>query len=163
MGIEAIFRIASFLDLFLSINVGGWPIEFVRVFRYRIRPTRRFLLHTDTPHVPKGGLRKEGSHTQRHQRYVYTLSCRFRQGLNLYESASLLKFAGFEYQWSYSDEEQRNDAVIENVLLVSRDYELYLMGLELDYSFDDFESMFKFNNPKAKSTCGCGTSFSIGV
>ena len=71
--------------------------------------------------------------------------------------------AGFEYQWSYADEEQRNDAVIDDVLLVSRDYELYLMGLELDYSFDDFESMFKFNNPKAKSTCGCGTSFSIGV
>ena len=46
----------------------------------------------------------------------------------------------FEYQWSYSDEEQRNDAVIDDVLLVSRDYELYLMGLELDYSFDDFES-----------------------
>ena len=71
--------------------------------------------------------------------------------------------AGFEYHWSYADEEQRNDCVIEDVLLVSRDYELYLMGLELDYSFDDFESMFKFNNPKAKSTCGCGTSFSIGV
>ena len=72
-------------------------------------------------------------------------------------------WAGFEYHWSYADEEQRNDAVIDDVLLVSRDYELYLMGLELDYSFDDFESMFKFNNPKAKSTCGCGTSFSIGV
>ena len=71
--------------------------------------------------------------------------------------------AGFEYQWSYADEEQRNDAVIDDVLLVSRDYELYLMGLELDYSFDDFESMFKFNNPQAKSTCGCGTSFSVGM
>jgi len=71
--------------------------------------------------------------------------------------------AGFEYHWSYADEEQRNDAVIDDVLLVSRDYELYLMGLELDYSFDDFESMFKFNNPKAKSTCGCGTSFSVGM
>ena len=71
--------------------------------------------------------------------------------------------AGFEYHWSYADEEQRNDAVIDDVLLVSRDYELYLMGLELDYSFDDFESMFKFNNPQAKSTCGCGTSFSVGM
>jgi len=38
--------------------------------------------------------------------------------------------AGFEYQWSYSDKEQQNDCVIENVLLVSRDYELYLLGLE---------------------------------
>ena len=33
-----------------------------------------------------------------------------------------------------------------------------ILGLEID---DDFESMFKFNNPKAKSTCGCGTSFSV--
>ena len=57
--------------------------------------------------------------------------------------------AGFEYQWSYSNEEQRTDAVIDDVLVVSRDYELYLMGLELDYSYDDFESMFKFNNPKS--------------
>jgi len=71
--------------------------------------------------------------------------------------------AGFEYHWSYSDEEQRNDCVIENVLLVSRDYELYLLGLELDYTYDDFESSFKFNNPQAKSTCGCGTSFSVGM
>ena len=71
--------------------------------------------------------------------------------------------AGFEYHWSYSDEEERNDAVIDDVLLVSRDYELYLMGLELDYTYDDFESSFKFNNPQAKSTCGCGTSFSVGM
>ena len=71
--------------------------------------------------------------------------------------------AGFEYHRSYADEEQRNDAVIDDVLLVSRDYELYLMGLELDYTYDDFESSFKFNNPQAKSTCGCGTSFSVGM
>ena len=71
--------------------------------------------------------------------------------------------AGFEYSWSYSDEEQQNDCVIDEVLLVSRDYELYLLGLELDYTYDDFESSFKFNNPQAKSTCGCGTSFSVGM
>ena len=69
--------------------------------------------------------------------------------------------AGFEYEWSFADEETRNDAVVDDVLVVSRDYELYLMGLELDYTYDDFESMFKFNNPKATSSCGCGTSFSI--
>ena len=69
--------------------------------------------------------------------------------------------AGFNYHWSFAHEEQRNDVVVDDVLLVSRDYELYLMGLELDYSYDDFESMFKFNNPMAKSSCGCGTSFAI--
>jgi len=69
--------------------------------------------------------------------------------------------AGFNYEWSFSNEEQRNDAVIDDMLLVSRDYELYLMGMELDYTYDDFESAFVFNNPKATSSCGCGTSFSI--
>ena len=71
--------------------------------------------------------------------------------------------AGFEYEWSYADEDRIDDVVIDDVLLVSRDYELYLMGLELDYTYDDFESSFKFNNPQAKSTCGCGTSFSVGM
>ena len=69
--------------------------------------------------------------------------------------------AGFNYEWSFADEETRNDAVIDDVLIVSRNYELYLMGLELDYTYDDFEQMFKFNNPKATSSCGCGSSFSI--
>ena len=52
--------------------------------------------------------------------------------------------AGFNYEWSFADEETRNDAVVDDVLIVSRDYELYLMGLELDYEYDDFESAFKF-------------------
>ena len=47
------------------------------------------------------------------------------------------------------------------MLLVDRSYELYLMGMELDYNYDDFESAFVFKNPKATSSCGCGTSFSI--
>ena len=69
--------------------------------------------------------------------------------------------AGFEYEWSYADEDRIDDVVIDDVLLVSRDYELYLMGMELDYNYDDFESAFTFKNPKATSSCGCGTSFSI--
>ena len=69
--------------------------------------------------------------------------------------------AGFGYDWSFADEEQRNDAVIDDILIVSRDYELYLLGMELDFKKDIFGSQFVFNNPQAKSSCGCGTSFSI--
>ena len=69
--------------------------------------------------------------------------------------------AGFGYDWSFADEEQRNDAVIADILIVSRDYELYLLGMELDFKKDIFGSQFVFNNPQAKSSCGCGTSFSI--
>jgi len=69
--------------------------------------------------------------------------------------------AGFNYEWSFADEDTIEDVVVDDMLLIDRSYELYLMGMELDYSYDDFESAFVFNNPKATSSCGCGTSFSI--
>ena len=69
--------------------------------------------------------------------------------------------AGFGYEWSFADEEQRDDVIIKDILLVSRDYELYLLNMELDFKKDIFGSQFVFNNPMAKSSCGCGTSFSV--
>ena len=69
--------------------------------------------------------------------------------------------AGFNYDWSFADEETRNDVVVDDILLIDRINELYLTGMELDYNYDDFESAFVFNNPHAKSSCGCGTSFSV--
>jgi iron-sulfur cluster assembly accessory protein len=38
---------------------------------------------------------------------------------------------------------------------------LQLNGTELDYKNELMQSAFVFNNPNAKSTCGCGTSFGI--
>ena len=49
--------------------------------------------------------------------------------------------------------------ILDNAYL--RLNELYLTGMELDYNYDDFESAFVFKNPQAKSSCGCGTSFSV--
>ena len=69
--------------------------------------------------------------------------------------------AGFNYEWSFADEDLIEDIVVDDMLLIDRSYELYLMGMELDYNYDDFESAFTFKNPKATSSCGCGTSFSI--
>ena len=69
--------------------------------------------------------------------------------------------AGFEYEWSFADEDTRNDVIVDDILLIDRINELYLTGMELDYNYDDFESAFVFNNPHAKSSCGCGTSFSV--
>ena len=69
--------------------------------------------------------------------------------------------AGFNYDWSFSDDEQREDVIVDDILLVQTINELYLTGMELDYTYDDFESAFVFNNPQAKSSCGCGTSFSV--
>ena len=37
---------------------------------------------------------------------------------------------------------------------------LHLSGSEMDYKDELMQSGFVFNNPNAKGTCGCGTSFS---
>jgi iron-sulfur cluster assembly accessory protein len=38
---------------------------------------------------------------------------------------------------------------------------LYLFGLQLDYSDELIGGGFKFSNPNASTSCGCGTSFSV--
>lgn len=38
---------------------------------------------------------------------------------------------------------------------------LYLAGLNLDYSEDLMGGGFRFHNPNAVSSCGCGNSFSV--
>ena len=69
--------------------------------------------------------------------------------------------AGFEYEWSFEDEDNREDMILENVLLIDRMNELYLRGMHLDYKKEIWGSSFVFENPMAKSSCGCGTSFSV--
>jgi len=69
--------------------------------------------------------------------------------------------AGFEYEWTFEDEKDPDDHIIDNRLLIHKMNELYLTGIEIDYNAQTFGSYFTFENPKAKSQCGCGTSFSI--
>ena len=69
--------------------------------------------------------------------------------------------AGFGYDWSFEDTAKDDDLVVDDTLLVDKSFELYLLGMQLDYKNDIFGANFVFNNPKAKSSCGCGTSFSI--
>ena len=69
--------------------------------------------------------------------------------------------AGFEYEWSTTNNEERGDVLLENVLVVNRDYELFLLGTTLDYVKGAFKSEFTITNPNAKSSCGCGESFAV--
>ena len=38
---------------------------------------------------------------------------------------------------------------------------IYLRGMKIDFSSDILSGGFKFINPNASRTCGCGTSFSV--
>ena len=49
--------------------------------------------------------------------------------------------ADFNYDWSFSNEETRNDVIVDDILIIDRINELYLTGMQLDYTYDDFESV----------------------
>ncbi|GAB4239401.1 MAG: iron-sulfur cluster assembly accessory protein [Stanieria sp.] len=44
-------------------------------------------------------------------------------------------------------------------IVVDRETFSYVQGLQLDYSEDLMGGCFRFQNPNAVSTCGCGLSF----
>lgn len=72
--------------------------------------------------------------------------------------------SGLSYNLSIDDEPTQHDKVFESNgvrLVVDKKSFLYTAGLILDFDIDEFNGGFQFHNPKAKATCGCGTSFSV--
>ena len=62
------------------------------------------------------------------------------------------------------DEPKEGDKVIEDnglKLFVDKKSYVFLAGTVLEYSGGLNGKGFVFNNPNAKTTCGCGTSFSV--
>jgi iron-sulfur cluster assembly accessory protein len=71
--------------------------------------------------------------------------------------------SGFSYDL-YFDQPQETDRPFEvkGVKLICDEMSLmYLLGTEIDYVEGLHGAGFKFNNPNVKSTCGCGSSFSV--
>ena len=72
--------------------------------------------------------------------------------------------SGFSYFLEFAEEAKVNDRHLDSfgvTLLVDQKSYLYLMGTEVDY-VDGLEGAgFKFQNPNARRTCGCGESFSV--
>jgi iron-sulfur cluster assembly protein len=72
--------------------------------------------------------------------------------------------SGFTYFLEFEDEIEAKDRELEShgvkIIVDSKSY-LYLMGIEIDYLDNLNGAGFKFNNPNAKRTCGCGESFSV--
>lgn len=72
--------------------------------------------------------------------------------------------SGLSYNLSIDDEPTKYDRTFKSngvQLIVDKKSFLYTAGLILDFDTDDFNGGFVFHNPKAKATCGCGTSFSV--
>jgi iron-sulfur cluster assembly protein len=65
---------------------------------------------------------------------------------------------------AFDNKENDSDNVYEFgglKVLVDQMSEMYLDGVQIDYVETLEGAGFKFNNPNVKSTCGCGSSFSV--
>ena len=72
--------------------------------------------------------------------------------------------SGFEYQLDFEAEARPNDVVYEQsglTVYVDGVSARYLRGTNIDYMMGMAGAGFKFHNPQAAGTCGCGSSFTV--
>jgi iron-sulfur cluster assembly protein len=72
--------------------------------------------------------------------------------------------SGFSYSMAFENQPNMLDKTysFEGLkVFVDQASLLYLDGAEVDYVETLEGSGFKFSNPQVKSTCGCGSSFSV--
>ncbi len=70
--------------------------------------------------------------------------------------------SGFQYSMDFENAPKEGDVTLEQGgirLFVDAMSSMYLQGVTVDYVVGLQGAGFKFNNPNAKSTCGCGSSF----
>lgn len=72
--------------------------------------------------------------------------------------------SGYTYVVDYADQIEPDDVVLETQgvkIVVKRDHLTYVDGLHVDFQREGLNAAFRFYNPKAKATCGCGESFAF--
>ncbi len=72
--------------------------------------------------------------------------------------------SGFEYGFTFDENMEEDDTKVETdgvILLIDPNSLGYLKTATIDYVKDVQGEQFVIRNPKAKTTCGCGSSFSV--
>ena len=72
--------------------------------------------------------------------------------------------SGFQYKFDLVSGKAADDLVLERAgatVLIDPVSVEYMKGSEIDFVDDLLGAAFKITNPKAVSSCGCGTSFSM--
>ena len=69
--------------------------------------------------------------------------------------------SGFNYGFTLEADKEEDDFVIDNLVVDAMSMQ-YFDNATIDYTSDKLKgSQFVISNPNAKSTCGCGSSFSV--
>ncbi|MDQ2924224.1 MAG: iron-sulfur cluster assembly accessory protein [Acidobacteriota bacterium] len=72
--------------------------------------------------------------------------------------------SGFQYSMSFENAAGMMDKVVrfeDLKVFIDATSAMYLNGCQVDYVETLEAAGFKFENPQVKSTCGCGSSFSV--
>jgi len=72
--------------------------------------------------------------------------------------------SGMSYFVEYADAPKKFEEVVEDkgvTILIDPAATMFLIGSEMDYVEDKFQSGFTFRNPNEKGRCGCGESFTV--
>ena len=68
--------------------------------------------------------------------------------------------SGFKYDFTFDNKIEENDLRHENIVVDKSSLNM-LRGSQVDFSEELIGDSFKISNPKTKSSCGCGISFSF--
>ena len=68
--------------------------------------------------------------------------------------------SGFKYDFTFDTNIEKSDLVQKNIVIDKSSLEM-LKGSQVDFSQELIGASFKISNPKTKSSCGCGISFSL--
>ena len=68
--------------------------------------------------------------------------------------------SGFKYDFTFDNKIDNEDFQHENIIIDKSSLNM-LKGSQVDFSEELIGSSFKISNPKTKSSCGCGISFSF--
>lgn len=72
--------------------------------------------------------------------------------------------SGMSYVVEYAKEQRKLEDVVEDKgvkIFIDPTAVMFLLGSEMDYVEDKFQSGFVFSNPNEKGRCGCGESFHV--
>ena len=68
--------------------------------------------------------------------------------------------SGFKYDFTFDTNIENDDVKQENIIIDKSSLKM-LEGSSVDFNEELIGSSFKISNPKTKSSCGCGVSFSF--
>ena len=68
--------------------------------------------------------------------------------------------SGFKYDFTFDRKVDKDDFKHKNIIIDKSSLAM-LSGSEVDFTEELIGSSFKISNPKTKSSCGCGISFSF--